>query len=498
MKIFITGEPKIGKTTLIKEISDILMKRGVKISGFITSDLISEGKRVGFNIVDIVTKEERIFASKNIETKYKFGSYYLNIDNLDEIFNKIVKRDYEILIIDEIGKMEFCSKNFREKINCLMKSDTNILSTLHRDFVENFKIYGKIFTLTSNNRKIIKNEIFKINNQRRENMNEQNKKREIKWEIDIPLLNNKILIRQMIMVFFITYIIISVLMSTIFLVQGETESIPMLLLMFFLVCLGLFVLSILVMLLIFGNRMTLRFTVNDKGVLYEMVDKRGKKLTNLAIFSGVLSKKATTTGSGLIAKSREAVFINYKNIIKLVPKDKENVILLKNEWRTLLAIYCKEENYNEVKEFLNEIFKEKMVNVIERKIKNPLPKYILLSLLTIIMSIPIFNLPYPFEINLFVPILILFFTLGSIWLIRLLFFVTIGGSIYTIIFIIVKLFEKTESFIFDRTYFWYELISGEDIFALILLSISLLYFISFSIYSLKGNFSSMLERDSIY
>lgn len=329
-------------------------------------------------------------------------------------------------------------------------------------------------------------------------MNEQNKKREIKWEIDIPLLNNKILIRQMIMVFFITYIIISVLMSTIFLVQGEAESIPMLLLMFFLVCLGLFVLSILVMLLIFGNRMTLRFTVNDKGVLYEMVDKRGKKLTNLAIFSGVLSKKATTTSSGLIAKSREAVFINYKNIIKLDPKDKENVILLKNEWRTLLAIYCKEENYNEVKEFLNEIFKEKMVNVNERKIKNPLPKYILLSLLTIIMSIPIFNLPYPFEINLFVPILILFFTLGSIWLIRLLFFVTIGGSIYTIIFIIVKLFEKTESFIFDRTYFWYELINGEDIFALILLSISLLYFISFSIYSLKGNFSSMLERDSIY
>lgn len=329
-------------------------------------------------------------------------------------------------------------------------------------------------------------------------MNEQNEKREIKWEIDIPLLNNKILVRQMIMVFFITYIIISVLISTIFLVQGEAESIPMLLLMFFLVCLGLFVLSILVMLLIFGNRMTLRFTVNDKGVFYEMVDKRGKKLTNLAIFSGVLSKKATTTGSGLIAKSREAVFINYKNVIKLDPKDKENVILLKNEWRTLLAIYCKEENYNEVKEFLNEIFKEKMVNVNERKIKNPLPKYILLSLLTIIMSIPIFNLPYPFEINLFVPILILFFTLGSIWLTRLLFFVTIGGSIYTIIFIIVKLFEKTESFIFDKTYFWYELISSEDIFALILLSISLLYFIGFSIYSLKGNFSSMLERDSIY
>jgi len=103
-----------------------------------------------------------------------------------------------------------------------------------------------------------------------------------------------------------------------------------------------------------------------------------------------------------------------------------------------LAIYCKEENYNEVKEFLNEIFKEKMVNVNERKIKNPLPKYILLSLLTIIMSIPIFNLPYPFEINLFVPILILFFTLGSIWLNKITLFVTIG-----VLFIQLSLYSKT-------------------------------------------------------
>jgi len=58
--------------------------------------------------------------------------------------------------------MEFYSKNFRENINYLMKSETNILSTLHRDFVENFKIYGKIFTLTSNNREIVKNEILKL------------------------------------------------------------------------------------------------------------------------------------------------------------------------------------------------------------------------------------------------------------------------------------------------------------------------------------------------
>lgn len=114
MKIFITGEVKVGKTTLIKEISEILIKNGYKISGFITTDVVKEEKRVGFNIIDIVTKEERLFASKLIKTEQKFGSYYLNIKNLDKTLENVLKREYDFLIIDEIGKMEFYSKIFIE------------------------------------------------------------------------------------------------------------------------------------------------------------------------------------------------------------------------------------------------------------------------------------------------------------------------------------------------------------------------------------------------
>lgn len=327
-------------------------------------------------------------------------------------------------------------------------------------------------------------------------MNNPNNKKEIKWDITIPLLKNKVLMNQIFFVFLITYIIVTILISTIFLTQGDLKAIPMLFLIFFLVCLGLYILSIFIMLIVFGNRMDLRFSVNDKGVIYEMVDKRGKKLNNLAIFFGALTKKPITTGASLIAKSYETIFISLKDIIKINGLDKEKIILLKNEWRTLLAIYCNGENYNEVKQYLNELLKEKDKKTKEMVYKNPLPKYIFISLLTILMSIPIFTLPYPFEINLFIPILILFFTLGAIWLTRLLFFVTIGGSIYVIFFIINKMLTKTQSTLFNRTYFWYELISSEDIFYLILLGISIVYFIGLSIYSLKGKFSSMLERDS--
>lgn len=90
-----------------------------------------------------------------------------------------------------------------------------------------------------------------------------------------------------------------------------------------------------------------------------------------------------------------------------------------------------------IKNFINKNLEKKKSKVKEVKIKNPLPKYIFLSLITIVLSIPIFALQYTFEISLLIPILILFFTLASIWLIRILSFVTISiyllkGKLYSI------------------------------------------------------------------
>lgn len=162
MKIFITGEPRVGKTTLIKEIVEILIKNGFTISGFITEEIKIKGERVGFKICDLATKEELIFASKEKKSDYVFGKYYLNIDNLETIFRISLKRDFDILIIDEIGKMEFFSEFFKQKIFELMNSNINIIGVLHRSFVDKFNRYGKIFVLNFNNRHSIKNSVLNL------------------------------------------------------------------------------------------------------------------------------------------------------------------------------------------------------------------------------------------------------------------------------------------------------------------------------------------------
>ncbi|MCX8095271.1 MAG: NTPase [Caldisericia bacterium] len=162
MKIFITGESGVGKTTLIEEISNELIKNGIKISGFITKEDRREGKRIGFKIVEILSKKEYLFASKLIESKIKFGTYFLHIENLEKILSDSLKKSFDFLIIDEIGKMEFYSNYFKETIFELMKSNKNIIAVLHRNFVDIFKIYGKIFILTRDNKISVKKDILKI------------------------------------------------------------------------------------------------------------------------------------------------------------------------------------------------------------------------------------------------------------------------------------------------------------------------------------------------
>jgi hypothetical protein len=44
--------------------------------------------------------------------------------------------------------------------------------------------------------------------------------KEISWEIGVPILKNKVLMRQIVLLFVLTFLITSTLMSIIFLTQG--------------------------------------------------------------------------------------------------------------------------------------------------------------------------------------------------------------------------------------------------------------------------------------
>ncbi|MEM5828412.1 MAG: nucleoside-triphosphatase [Candidatus Aenigmatarchaeota archaeon] len=148
MKIFISGLPKSGKTTLIKKIYEEF-KEKIKISGFYTEEISKNNYRIGFKIFFIDEEKEYLFASRKNEFNYNisYAGYYLNLDVLEEIIKKI-NLNAKLLIIDEIGKMEMLSKDFERFIKEVINSKINLLATLHRAYIKEFETFGKVYFLT--------------------------------------------------------------------------------------------------------------------------------------------------------------------------------------------------------------------------------------------------------------------------------------------------------------------------------------------------------------
>ncbi|MEM0493437.1 MAG: NTPase [Candidatus Thermoplasmatota archaeon] len=136
-KIGITGMPSVGKTKTLLKIIEKLEKTGYKVEGMITEPIIENKKRVGFYVIDWLTKEKEVFAHFNIDTKDRVGKYGVNINALERVGVPAIEKaindeTVNIIIIDEIGKMEMLSERFCEVVIEAMDSDKPILVTLHK------------------------------------------------------------------------------------------------------------------------------------------------------------------------------------------------------------------------------------------------------------------------------------------------------------------------------------------------------------------------------
>lgn len=154
--ILICGPPGVGKTTLIKKILENIKLRAV---GFYTGEIKENNRRVGFKIISL-DNQEGILAHTSIKNSKRAGRYGVNIYDLENIGVKSLSqtlRDDELIIIDEIGKMEVFSEKFKEKVLDCLNSKKIVLATISiggDKFISNIKRRDDIilFEITKENR----------------------------------------------------------------------------------------------------------------------------------------------------------------------------------------------------------------------------------------------------------------------------------------------------------------------------------------------------------
>lgn len=133
-KIFVTGRPGIGKTTLVFKVSNNLKERGVRVGGIVTLEVRSEGVRTGFKIVDLESGAETQLASISSAVGPRVGKYLVHVENLDAFATGSINRALErcdVVVIDEIGPMELKSQKFVDAVKRALSSGKPLLATLH-------------------------------------------------------------------------------------------------------------------------------------------------------------------------------------------------------------------------------------------------------------------------------------------------------------------------------------------------------------------------------
>ena len=128
MNILVTGPPRCGKSTLIERVVGRLQK---PMTGFFTREMRQGGKRVGFSITTLDGKEG-VLAHQDTKSRFRVGKYGVNLDHIDQIAvpSMVPAKADEIVVIDEIGKMECFSFLFRQTLVKVLDSDNSIIGSI--------------------------------------------------------------------------------------------------------------------------------------------------------------------------------------------------------------------------------------------------------------------------------------------------------------------------------------------------------------------------------
>lgn len=132
-KILLTGEPRVGKTTILRNVIEKIKHK----TGFITHEIVGSSGRLGFRIE---TSTGFTYALAHVDfSGPRVSKYGVNISNLDNILPSLY--DYgpdDLLYIDEIGQMQLYSEDFKNLVTTYLTAPNVFLGTISSVFDNEF------------------------------------------------------------------------------------------------------------------------------------------------------------------------------------------------------------------------------------------------------------------------------------------------------------------------------------------------------------------------
>ena len=135
----ITGGKHAGKTTfLLKKIAELSIS-GKTVAGIISRGDFVAGKRHNFYAVNIEDKDEKLLMSEdNIQDSNKIGKFYFSEETFNWgqiIIEKAILSTTEVLVLDEVGRLELGGKGWESILSKMLKSDKELYLVFRKEHV---------------------------------------------------------------------------------------------------------------------------------------------------------------------------------------------------------------------------------------------------------------------------------------------------------------------------------------------------------------------------
>jgi len=168
LKVFITGRPGVGKSTVLEKVRGLLLEKGYRVGGVSCPEMRRDGVRVGFRIFDVGSGRSGVLSQVGVGSGPRVGKYVVKLQDLEDVGVKALDtavKEADVVFIDEVGPMEMQSRPFQESVLRTLASPKSVIGILHwrmgHPVATAIKARGdvEILEVTPQNRDVLPSEI---------------------------------------------------------------------------------------------------------------------------------------------------------------------------------------------------------------------------------------------------------------------------------------------------------------------------------------------------